>query len=143
MSRSRLEVALAKGSATYGYDIPLPAGPGGFGSKVSLTYNSGFSNGLVGETTNPDTGWVGTGWVLELGQITWQTAGYNRVSRQPVFKYHLTLNGVSEELLPTDKANDLQTRHKTFMKITGPGNLTDMGQALSGQWTVVDQAGTT
>jgi PKD repeat protein len=76
------DVALSKGSATYSYDIPLPAGPTGFGPKLTLAYNSGIVNGLVGASTNPDTGWMGTGWSLELGQITWQYNRYDKNTRK-------------------------------------------------------------
>ncbi|MEM7128869.1 MAG: PKD domain-containing protein [Chloroflexota bacterium] len=61
-------VQMSRGSSSYGYPIPLPTGPGGFAPQIALQYSSGIVNGMMGDK-NTDTGWVGLGWTLELGQI--------------------------------------------------------------------------
>jgi PKD repeat protein len=63
------DVSLAQGQSSYGYALPLPAGPGGFAPKVNLSYNSGQPNSMAG-AKNTDGGWVGVGWTLDLGHMT-------------------------------------------------------------------------
>ena len=132
-AQDAFSVALAKGSAGYSYDLPLPSGPGGFGPNLTLAYNSGGLNGLVGERVSSNTGWVGPGWSLELGQIASRVVG--RKDGNPLLEYNLTLNGVSERLITLDQGQTYQTLHQTFMRITdGSGE---------GNWIVTDTDGTT
>ena len=62
-------VDLNAGALTSGLPIDLPAGPGGFTPPVSLSYSSASVN----EQHNPQgaSDWVGEGWNLSLGAITW------------------------------------------------------------------------
>ena len=87
------EVSLAQGQATYGYNIPLPAGPAGFGPHLTLQYSSGIPNSMPGSS---DTGWVGIGWSLDPGRMT---------------TGNITLNGVSETFYGSD------TQHQTYLDI--------------------------
>ena len=58
-------VSLFQGSATYGYPIAVPPGPGGFQPSLNLTYNSGQSNGVISKQQSGPLGW---GWHMS-GQI--------------------------------------------------------------------------
>jgi len=82
------QVNLNSAAATYNYPIELPPGPGGFQPSLTLTYNSGSVDGM--KNKRGVGSWVGVGWSLSLGAISWDE-GNNR--------YHLELNGVSYELI--------------------------------------------
>ncbi len=61
--------SLNAGALTASYPLNLPSGPGGFTPPLNLTYSSES----VAEQHNPQgaSGWVGEGWNLDLGSITW------------------------------------------------------------------------
>lgn len=63
------EVNLSGAALTAGYPIDVPAGPKGFKPPLTLAYNSAGVN----DQHNPQgaAGWVGEGWNLTLGSITW------------------------------------------------------------------------
>jgi RHS repeat-associated protein/uncharacterized repeat protein (TIGR01451 family) len=68
---SRIEagqVSLFSGDSSFSYDLEVPAGAGGLKVPLTLRYNGGIPNGMIGGE-NTDTGWVGVGWTLEIGQI--------------------------------------------------------------------------
>lgn len=60
---------LSYGSLTEGTQIDVPAGPGGTLPNITLAYNSNS----VSQQHSPQAAgnWVGEGWNLGLGQITW------------------------------------------------------------------------
>ncbi|MDQ6712735.1 MAG: hypothetical protein M3Z28_06040 [Candidatus Dormibacteraeota bacterium] len=60
---------LSAGALTGGYPIEVPAGPAGFKPPLALNYSSA----AVNEQHNPQgaAGWVGEGWNLSLGSISW------------------------------------------------------------------------
>ena len=124
------EVSLAKGQASYSYDLPLPGGPNGFGPQLSLQYSSSIPNGMVNQT---DTGWVGIGWMLELGRI---------------HDSSLTLNGVSEIIYPeANNPNRFHTAHQTHLKIERfprqlPAGVGGSCVNNAYWWRVTDQNGT-
>ncbi|GCE13576.1 RHS repeat-associated core domain-containing protein [Tengunoibacter tsumagoiensis] len=62
-------VDLNAGSLTAGLSIDVPAGPGGLTPPVNLNYSSESVNGQHNLTGA--AGWVGEGWDLSLGSITW------------------------------------------------------------------------
>src|SRR5205823_1137708 len=91
---SPFEIDLGGGSLTAEYNIDVPAGPKGFKPPISLIYNSA---GVTGQH-NPQgaAGWVGEGWNMTLGEISW--AEHNTVGNgtPPCFRVFL-LSGVMEE----------------------------------------------
>ena len=111
---------LQSGAATGNYPIELPPGTGGFQPSIELKYNSGS----VDEMKNKrDVGsWVGIGWSLNLGYISYDEAN-NR--------YSLVLNGVGYDLVQ-GAGYDYYTKPDQFFKITRNGN----------QWDVYDKNGT-
>src|SRR5437588_7901145 len=62
-------VDLNAGSLTASYPLDVPAGPGGLTPPLSLAYGSAG----VAEQHNPQAaaGWVGEGWNLSLGSVSW------------------------------------------------------------------------
>jgi RHS repeat-associated protein len=60
---------LSAGGLTSSYPITVPAGPGGLTPPVNLTYSSESVNGQ--HSYSSAAGWVGEGWNLSLGAITW------------------------------------------------------------------------
>lgn len=67
---------LSAGGLTAGEPIDVPAGPGGLTPPVNLSYNSESVNGQ--HSYSSAAGWVGEGWNLSLGAITWNQ--YNVVA---------------------------------------------------------------
>ncbi len=103
------QVNLSSGAATYNYPIELPPGPGGFQPKVELNYSSGS----VDEMKNKQSvgSWVGIGWDLYLGRISYDVAG-DLSSR---------LSEGSSELCTTN-GNNYFTNPDQKLKITRTGN---------------------
>jgi RHS repeat-associated protein len=66
---SDTSVDLSAGSLTYSYPLEVPPGPGGLTPPLQL----GYTSGAVDENHNPQApaGWVGEGWDLSLGSISW------------------------------------------------------------------------
>jgi RHS repeat-associated protein len=64
-----LNADLTAGSLTEGIQLDVPPGPAGAMPNITLAYNSG----AVSEQHNPQgaAGWVGEGWSLSLGAISW------------------------------------------------------------------------
>ncbi len=60
---------LNAGALTYQYPVSLPPGPGGFVPPLALSYSSAMVNQSYSLTA--DAPWVGEGWSLDLGSITW------------------------------------------------------------------------
>jgi RHS repeat-associated protein len=60
---------LSSGGLTSSYPITVPAGPGGLTPPVNLTYSSESVNEQ--HSYSSAAGWVGEGWNLSLGEITW------------------------------------------------------------------------
>lgn len=60
---------LSAGGLTASEPIDVPAGPGGLTPPVSLTYSSESVNSQ--HSYSAAAGWVGEGWNLSLGAITW------------------------------------------------------------------------
>ena len=98
------------GAATYTYPIELPPGPGGFQPKLNLVYDSASVDEMKNKQATGS--WVGTGWRLSPGSITydWQTT-----------LYYLDLNGMSYQLASSDGVN-FKTNPDQFYKITFSNN---------------------
>ncbi len=60
---------LSAGALTSSQTITVPAGPGGLTPPVNLTYSSESVNGQ--HSYAAAAGWVGEGWNLSLGSVTW------------------------------------------------------------------------
>ncbi|HLY31964.1 MAG TPA: hypothetical protein VKQ36_13115, partial [Ktedonobacterales bacterium] len=68
-------VDLAQGDLTYSYPLDIPSGPGGFTVPLALNYSSGN----VASNHNPQSaaGWLGEGWDLSVGAISWSEHNVN------------------------------------------------------------------
>jgi hypothetical protein len=63
------ETDLSSGGLTASEPISVPAGPGGLTPPVSLSYSSESVNEQ--HSYSSAAGWVGEGWTLSMGEITW------------------------------------------------------------------------
>lgn len=79
------QVNLGAGTASFSYELDVPAGAGGMKLPLTLSYNSSIPNGMFhgpyGDD-NSDTGWVGVGWTLEIGTIEKENLTFNSLSGQ-------------------------------------------------------------
>jgi hypothetical protein len=114
------QVNLHSGASTYSYPFELPPGPGGFQPSLTLTYDSGFVDGM--KNRRDAASWVGIGWSLSLGKISHDLT-YDG--------YYLDLNGASYRLYSSDGTN-YQTQPEQFLKILRSGNI----------WYLYDREGT-
>ena len=74
------------GTAAESISIEVPPGRKGIAPQLSLNYNSGRKNG-----------WMGVGWVLDMGAIQRSTKqGFNYSADD----YVVTVNGAASELVP-------------------------------------------
>ncbi|GCE23204.1 RHS repeat-associated core domain-containing protein [Dictyobacter kobayashii] len=99
-SPQNVDVGLSAGSLDYSYPISVPPGPGGFAPNLNLTYSSGsVSESHNAQGTAP---WVGEGWNLSLGSITWSeqnvTPGIDN-TYENVWSIS-DPNGISGQLIP-------------------------------------------
>ena len=103
------------GAAVSTYSIDVPPGSGGFQPKIELRYNSGS----VDEMKNRRSvgSWVGTGWSLDLGSISYDADDS---------KYFLKVNGESYELVQDGATSTYHTVKESFYKITKNGNAWDV-----------------
>ena len=97
-----VDVGLSSGGLEYSYPLHLPPGPGGSTPPLTLSYSSGSVN--ESHNVQAATTWVGEGWNLGLGSITWSQenvtpGGTNREENV----WHITdPNGISGQLIPPD-----------------------------------------
>jgi len=96
-------VDLSAGSMTAGYPIDLPAGAGGFRPPLTLAYSSAS----IAEQHNPQAAasWVGEGWNLTPGAITWAEHNATSGGSNPTWEDSWQLNdpfGSSVELVPSN-----------------------------------------
>jgi YD repeat-containing protein len=92
------------GAASYEYPIWAPQGTAGLTPDLSLSYNSQ----IIDESTAfTQAAWVGMGWNLDTGSIT-----YNITNGT----YFLAMNGISSLLLPIS-ADIYYTADQSFVKI--------------------------
>ncbi len=96
------QVGLSGGSLNYTYPLSIPAGPGELTPPLSLTYSSAAVNGNHNlQATDP---WVGQGWNLDLGQITWgeeNVTPNGNPTEENVWSIN-DANGISGQLIPPD-----------------------------------------
>jgi RHS repeat-associated protein len=105
------EVDLQSGAATASYPIDLPAGPGGFGPKVSLTYNSANVDRVNQGQQGPSS--VGWGWSLSTSYIAAQQHHFGSLHPWTV---SIVSDGASGDLI---KGQDgyWHTGNESFAKI--------------------------
>jgi RHS repeat-associated protein len=97
------------GSATFDYPIWTPPGPAGLKPELSLTYNSQ----IIDESTIfTQASWVGMGWNLDTGSIT-----YNMSTDT----YSIIVNGTSSLILPVS-GSTYNTVDQSFIKIVREGS---------------------
>jgi hypothetical protein len=94
-------VDLNAGALTANYPLDLPAGPGGLTPPLMLSYSSAG----VSEQHSPQgaAGWVGEGWNLSLGSISWAEHNATAGSGTNTWEDSWQLNdpyGTSAELIP-------------------------------------------
>ena len=121
------------GAATYAYDFQLPAGRRGLNPSLSLTYNSGSLNALMGVVQG---NYVGVGWnlggmiaiVRSIGSHPWE--GHSTTYWEYKAEFDLLLGGAAHRLLgPEELANDGGCRYYAedapellVMRYTVPGS---------------------
>jgi hypothetical protein len=97
------QVGLYGGSASLGYDIPVPPASAGTAPQVKLSYDSGAIDGFAGNK-NSQPGWIGMGWNYSVGSVT---RLYKTCSASIAIScftnangdYMLSLNGTSSRLV--------------------------------------------
>lgn len=95
------EADLSGASLTAVYKLDLPPGPKGFIPPVDLVYNSAG----VSDQHNPQGAapWVGEGWNMTMGAISWSEENENSKGRTPVWQDTWELSdpyGTSAQLIP-------------------------------------------
>ncbi len=100
-----LNVDLNAGSLTEGIKLDVPPGPAGTLPNLTLAYNSS----VVSENHSPQgtSGWVGEGWSMSLGSITWAEHNVLANTSNPEWEDQWLLTdpfGTSTELLPPTNA---------------------------------------
>jgi hypothetical protein len=96
------QVGLNSGGLNYSYPLDLPPGPGGFQPDLSLNYASGSVNENHG--WQPASPWVGQGWNLDLGSISWAQENVTP-NGNPTLENVWHINdgsGISGQLIPPD-----------------------------------------
>ena len=115
---------LHTGAVAASYPIEVPRGPGQVQPGLTLRY-SGVPIDEMGER---DTGsWVGIGWSLGLGGITYNLSTY---------EYYLEIDGANYKLYQLPSTESWLTIPDSDLKITRDFTGTNRG------WTVVDRQGT-
>lgn len=112
---SGFEVDLQTGTASASYPINLPAGPGGFGPKVSLSYSSGNADRVdAGQQGSSSVGW---GWSLSTSYVAATQHQYGDLfdSRSP-WTVSIVSDGVNGDLI---KGTDgyWHTANESFAKV--------------------------
>lgn len=76
------QVGLNSGGLNFTYPLSLPPGPGGLVPNLALNYSSGS----VDENHNLQSAapWVGQGWSLDLGSVSWAQENVTPGGNQPV-----------------------------------------------------------
>jgi RHS repeat-associated protein len=102
-------VGLNAGGLNYSYPLTIPPGPGGFQPSLALNYSSGAVNENHGwQSASP---WVGQGWSLDLGSITWAQENVLPNNSSPTYEnvWHISdPSGLSGQLIPPDVTYNTQ-----------------------------------
>ncbi|MGH2506995.1 MAG: hypothetical protein ACRDHZ_06230, partial [Ktedonobacteraceae bacterium] len=96
------QVGLNSGGLNYSYPLTIPPGPGGFQPSLALNYSSGSVDENHGwQSAAP---WVGQGWSLDLGSISWGQE--NVTPGNPTIENVWHINdpsGIGGQLIPPDQ----------------------------------------
>jgi RHS repeat-associated protein len=136
------EVDLQSGSSTAHYPIDLPAGPGGLGPKLSLSYSSGNTDRV--DATNQGTSPVGWGWSLNgISYIAATQQYFNDGAYQP-WTASIVVDGVSGDLVkaaPSPTADGRwHSSNESFARIEYVPD--DNGDRQEDKWIVWTKDGT-
>jgi RHS repeat-associated protein len=96
------QVGLNSGGLNDNYPLNIPPGPGGFQPSLALNYSSG----AVNENHNWQSAapWVGQGWSLDLGSISWgeENVTPNSTARMESVWHISDPSGIGGQLIPPD-----------------------------------------
>ncbi len=116
-------VGLQSGSAEASYPVVVPPAPFGPTPKVEFQYSSASVDGMTTDKNTQGSD-VGLGWQLEMGSITRAYKACN-LPEAPGdlcwdgINYSISLNGMSERLIPTDfAATTFRFEHDNGWKAT-------------------------
>ena len=93
------QVSQFTGTATASYPIEVPVGPAGLKPQLTLSYNSGATDGYAGMRHPSQAGWVGKGWSLDTGEIALNKLTINPGTGYQVRYYSLAFNGQSHQFV--------------------------------------------
>ena len=106
-----VDVGLSSGSLNDSYPLSVPPGPGGLTPPLSLSYSSGSVN--ESHNVQAPASWVGEGWNLALGSISWSQQNVTEDSSVSTWENVWNINdpnGLSGQLIPPDqKASTVAT----------------------------------
>ena len=116
-------VGLQSGSAESAYLINMPPAAAGATPKVSLQYSSASVDGFTSDR-NTQASEVGIGWQLNVGSITREFKACNLMDAPGDLcwageNYQITLNGVSDRLIPVIGSNNSLWRleHEPYWRV--------------------------
>jgi hypothetical protein len=99
-----VDVGLSSGSLNDTYPVSVPPGPGGLTPPLSLSYSSGSVN--ESHNVQAPASWVGEGWNLALGSISWSQQNVTEDSSHTTWENVWNINdpnGLSGQLIPPDQ----------------------------------------
>ena len=137
-SVDNFEVDLQTGTANIEYPINLPPGPGGFGPKVSLSYNSGNVDRV--DVRQQGTSNVGWGWSLSSSYIAATKQSWESDPTYQPWTASIVVDGINGDLV---LGRDLywHTSNEGFARvqyITGTVGIT----RTTDSWVAWDKSGT-
>jgi RHS repeat-associated protein len=98
---SSLETNMNVGASTQGIKIDVPPGPAGTLPDLTLAYNSSVVNDQHSAQTTAT--WVGEGWNMSLGSISWSERNVHSDSTSPDWRNTWTMTdpfGTTSEIIP-------------------------------------------
>ncbi|MCG2783911.1 MAG: hypothetical protein L6461_02285 [Anaerolineae bacterium] len=118
------QVSTFTGAASYAFPIEVPPGPGGLQPSLALNYNSQV---VDQSTVRTQASWVGMGWSLDVGSITWDSREH--VAYLADDSYMLNINGVSSRII--SDGTSYRLADENYWRLS----------YANGIWTVWDKVG--
>ncbi len=137
-SVDNFEVDLQTGTSNIQYPLNLPPGPGGFGPKVSLSYNSGNVDRV--DVRQQGTSNVGWGWSLSSSYIAATKQNWGSDSTYQPWTASIVVDGINGDLV-LGKDGYWHTSNESFARIeyiTGTVGIT----RTTDSWVAWDKSGT-